>query len=282
MASATQERIKPGISGVTETMLVTLAARAADAASPSPLLNDRWAKDVMSHVDYKPKMNANFVRIVTLRARLLDTWATEFLDVNPDATVLQLACGLDSRALRLSPGRRVRWIDVDLPDVVELRKRLLAAPSDNYTLVASSVLEQAWLDAIPTDRPVLVIAEGLLQYLEPADVQRLFRRLCRHFTCGEVIFDAIGSLHLRLQAWRGPIRNTGAVYHTAIDSADDFVEALPGMAVRNVLQVWQWPGMQFDSFLMRLLVWVLLCIPGMRTYFSAHRYSFGAVGSTRP
>lgn len=103
MASPTQGRIRPGVSGVTETMLITLAARAADAASPAPLLSDRWAKDVMRHVDYQPRMNANFLRIVTLRARLLDTWTTEFLAANLDATVLQLACGLDSRALRLSP-----------------------------------------------------------------------------------------------------------------------------------------------------------------------------------
>lgn len=134
----------------------------------------------------------------------------------------------------------MRWIDVDLPEVVALRKRLLVATApEDYALVASSVLEHAWLEAIPADRPVLVIAEGLLQYLEPADVKHLFQRLCRRFSRGEIIFDAIGSLHLRLQAWRGPVRNTGAVYHTAIDSADDLVKAHPDLVVRSVLQVWQ-------------------------------------------
>ncbi|MGA8112801.1 MAG: hypothetical protein WCA46_03955 [Actinocatenispora sp.] len=39
--------------------------------------------------------------LVALRARRIDDWAGAFLARNPDATVLQLGCGLDSRMLAL-------------------------------------------------------------------------------------------------------------------------------------------------------------------------------------
>ncbi|MGK5558782.1 class I SAM-dependent methyltransferase [Actinomadura kijaniata] len=60
---------------------------------------------------------------MALRARRLDDWCAAFLGRHPDAVVLHLGCGLDSRVFRLDPGPSVSWFDVDLPNVVDLRDR---------------------------------------------------------------------------------------------------------------------------------------------------------------
>ena len=78
------------------------------------------------------------------------------------STVLHLGCGLDSRVFRIDPPATVRWYDVDLPDVIDLRRRLYPERHD-YELIATSVTDLRWLDGIPADRPVLVVAEGLVQ-----------------------------------------------------------------------------------------------------------------------
>lgn len=86
--------------------------------------------------------------------------------------------------------RGVRWFDVDLPEVVELRRELYAE-SDRYRMIAASVTAQEWLDEIPADRPVLIIAEGLLMYLREREVAQLLRRLTGRFSSGELVFDGI-------------------------------------------------------------------------------------------
>lgn len=95
-------------------------------------------------------------------------------------TVLHLDCGLDSRVFRIDPLNTVRWYDVDMPDVIELRKRLYLERHD-YTLIGSSVTALHWLDGIPADRPVLVVAESLDQYLSEKESIALFNRITEKF-----------------------------------------------------------------------------------------------------
>ncbi|WP_327589226.1 class I SAM-dependent methyltransferase [Nonomuraea sp. NBC_00507] len=116
---------------------------------------------------------------VALSARFMDRWATEFLAAHPGATVLHLGCGLDTRFHRLAPPPTVRWYDVDYPEVVELRRRLFPEPP-GYTMIGSSVTELTWLDQIPADRPVLVVADGLFYYLDPGEGRALLRAIVEH------------------------------------------------------------------------------------------------------
>lgn len=181
------------LSGVKETLLFTLYGRALDYRSAKPLLGDRWADEVLrrlGHVTLRMRMTAADRFILVLRAKRMDGWTREFLAQHPDATVLQLACGLDGRAFRLDLPEGVRWFDLDFPDVIELRRRLFPE-RENYRMIAASVTDPDWLDEIPDDRPVLVIAEGLLMYLAESDVRQLLGRLTDRLPPGEMIFDVM-------------------------------------------------------------------------------------------
>ncbi|MEV0081297.1 class I SAM-dependent methyltransferase [Saccharopolyspora sp. NPDC050642] len=182
-------------SGVQSTMLVTLYLRALESRSEDSILRDHAAAEAVRRIDYdwrklqQPGLAGNRFG-VALRAKQLDDWAAGFLRRNPDATVLQLGCGLDSRAFRLDLPPGVRWFDVDLPDVVELRRDLYP-DADGYRTIGASVTDPGWLAGIPADRPVLVIAEGLLMYLPTVEVERLLRRITDRFRGGELIFDGV-------------------------------------------------------------------------------------------
>jgi O-methyltransferase involved in polyketide biosynthesis len=184
---------KRGLSRVEETMLFTLYGRALDARSASPVLGDRWADDVLRRlgpVGAKVRLTAADRYLTVLRARRMDGWTRAFLARHPDATVLQLACGLDSRAFRVDVPAGVRWFDVDLPEVVAIRRGLYPARA-GYTTIAASVTGDGWLDQVPTDRPTLVVAEGLLMYLAEDDVDRLLERLSGRIPRGELVFDVL-------------------------------------------------------------------------------------------
>ncbi|HYP94715.1 MAG TPA: class I SAM-dependent methyltransferase, partial [Mycobacterium sp.] len=75
-----------------------------------------------------------------------------------DAVALDLGCGLDIRAVRIKPPPTVQWFDLDQPGVIELRRKLYDE-TDAYRMIGSSVTDPGWLEAIPTDRPTLVVAE---------------------------------------------------------------------------------------------------------------------------
>jgi O-methyltransferase involved in polyketide biosynthesis len=183
-------------SGVTWTLLATLFMRAWDSRAEPSILGDHHAAEAIDRIDYDYAWLERRIRpesgwyLAVLRARRLDDWSADFLARHPDATVLQLGCGLDSRMLRLDPPPTVRWFDLDIPRVIELRRRLYPE-RDGYQMIGASVTDPDWLEQVPADRPVLIIAEGLLPYLTVDETRRLLRRLTDHFDSGELIFDAL-------------------------------------------------------------------------------------------
>ena len=134
---------------------------------------------------------------VALRGAQLDAWTTDYLNGHPDAVVLHLGCGLHSRAFRLAVPEGVRWFDVDLPQVIALRRELYSE-SETYRMIGSSVTDPGWLDELPAGGPVLIVAEGLLMYLAPADVPELLHRLVDRFDTGELLADLLSKWGPRL------------------------------------------------------------------------------------
>ena len=148
-------------------MLATFYAKALDADLPKPILGDRWAKEIVDRIDYdwsKTSITKANSPSVTTRSAHFDNWARQFLAVHPEATVVHLGCGLDARAFRLDPGPGVEWYDVDYPDVIDLRRQLFPS-RDNYHVIAASVTDPGWLAEVRSDRPTLMIGEGLTMYL---------------------------------------------------------------------------------------------------------------------
>lgn len=215
--------------GAQETLLITLCAKAGESQLPNSLLKDRFAAQALARIDYdfdRLKIDRDMMIGIALRAHVIDGWTRAFLGAHPEATVLHLGCGLDSRVFRIAPSANVRWFDVDYPDVIALRQRLYPA-REGYTLLPSSVTEPDWLDAVPQDRPAFVIAEGLLPYLPAEEVVLLLERVTNHLPGGELVFDAYSRLGLTLIAWQPSVRATGATLHWSLDDPEELLRQLP-------------------------------------------------------
>ncbi|KZS80218.1 methyltransferase [Mycobacterium persicum] len=185
------------------TNLVTLYLRGYESRSRKPILGDVAAAEAVDRIDYdfkrirRTSLPATNQYLVVLRAKQLDDWCADFLRQHPDAVVLHLGCGLDSRAYRLAVPASVLWFDLDQPSVIDLRRRLYDE-TDNYRMIGSPVTDPGWLQQIPTGRPTLVAAEGLLMYLAEGDVRRLLACLTDRFEHGEMLFDTISPMGPRL------------------------------------------------------------------------------------
>jgi O-methyltransferase involved in polyketide biosynthesis len=225
------EKIHVDLSGAPQTMLGTLYGRASDAAAKHPILGDTFAKELVSRLDYdwgKTGLKPRQAATLTMRTAHFDNWARQFLAVQDRATVLHLGCGLDSRVFRLNPGPGVEWYDVDYAGVIALCEQLYP-PRDHYHLIPASVTDPAWLEPIPPDRPVLMLAEGLTMYLTEQDGVALLRRVVNHFPSGELQFDVFNWLGIKGQKRNAVVRRSGSTLHWAINGPDDILRAVPGV-----------------------------------------------------
>lgn len=269
------------LSGPAETLLATLYARARDAQSPQPILGDATAASVAAQIDYDFQhlgLRPSDVLGVAMRAKQLDRWTRSFLAAHPAGTVLHLGCGLDSRAERINPGPGVTWFDVDQPEVIALRHRLLP-PRPNHYSIGASVTDPGWLAEVPSDRPALVVAEGLTMYLPAAEGPPLLRRLVGHFGVGgEMIFDSYGALGVRLSRLVPVVRRTGVRLDWAIDDGQALADEVPGLELVESLGAFEAAepdDLAHASRRFRLELAVLGGLPGLRDIGHLLRYRFG-------
>ncbi|HZA10278.1 class I SAM-dependent methyltransferase [Mycobacterium sp.] len=178
------------------TALCTLYLRACESRLCDPMLGDHFAAEAVERIDYdwhrmhRAALPWTTQFRVALRARQFDAWTTDFVSRHPDAVVLHLGCGLDSRALRVAPPPEVQWFDVDVPELIALRRRLCDG-TDGYRMIGARVIDPGWLDEVPAEHPTLMVAEGLLPYLTEAEIRQLLERITDRFGSGEVIFDVL-------------------------------------------------------------------------------------------
>lgn len=219
-----------------ETMLMTLHGRAVQSKWEKPILRDPWAEEAERHIDYDfgkvDRMGGIFAplfarlgcAIVATRAATFDALTRSFLSEHPDAVVLHLGCGMDSRVFRVDPPAGVQWFDVDYPDVIDLRRKLFTDRAD-YRMIGSSLDDLDWLKEVPGGRPALVIAEGVFPYLAEASVKALLNAVAGQFTLGEVVFDAGASWVVKRTG--SNVGNTGATYRWALDDPRDIKKLEP-------------------------------------------------------
>ena len=111
-----------------------------------------------------------------------------FVVLHPDAVVLDLGAGLDDRMFRVDPPSTVDWYDIDFPEVIAVRRQVLPQPTNAHS-IGADLTDPNWLDDVPTDRPAVIVADGLIVFLTQHDFVSLLNHLRGHFPSGEVAFN---------------------------------------------------------------------------------------------
>jgi O-methyltransferase involved in polyketide biosynthesis len=168
--------------GVSATMLVTLAAKAL-VATDAPELHypHRRSQEILRELEIDPRsfnLNPSEVRAVVLRSQWFGQTVRRFLDSHPDGLCINLGCGLDTSFEELESvgDGRFMWLDVDLPNVIAIRRRFFSE-SARRRIIAGDITDSRLFASIPWDsgRPAIVVAEGVLFFLERAQVESIFR-----------------------------------------------------------------------------------------------------------
>ncbi|MGW5109306.1 class I SAM-dependent methyltransferase [Nocardia sp. NPDC004123] len=193
----TVQRTRLTLNQLEETLLITLWAKALDSKLPVPMLGDTRSAEIADRIDYDfdtLKIKPALTYETALRSRKLDDAVRSFTTAHPDAVVLDLGCGLDPRMVRCRPTAGIDWYDVDFPEVIAVRPQFLPEPSH---LVGADITSTDWLAGIPSDRPAMIVAEGLIPFLPGSSFQVLTRALTTHFGTGEIALNG----YTRFAAW---------------------------------------------------------------------------------
>ncbi|MCE1255525.1 MAG: class I SAM-dependent methyltransferase [Anaerolineae bacterium] len=221
------------LSKAQETLLIPLFSK----AGKNPVLDDIKANQILSQVSYdfsSLKVPQKTQITLCLRAKQLDRFTALFLEKHPNAIILHLGCGLDSRCLRLDHDKAL-WFDLDMPDVIELRRKFFSE-NENYRMIASSVTDLEWIRQIPDeDRPVLVLAEGLLMYLHEEEVKGLFLALNHRFSNCSIIFDVFSLYTVSRIQSHPSLQKTGAEIYWGLDDPHQIENWKPGF---TLLEEW--------------------------------------------
>jgi O-methyltransferase involved in polyketide biosynthesis len=216
------------LSGVAETLLVMLYIRAVESQRPDALIKDERTVALVRLMDQDflrsklAKVDEETRVAIVLHSREFDRHARDFLGRHPGAVVVHIWCGLDTRFERVDNGQ-VGWHDLDLSEAIELRRKLIGGEGARYHLLAGSVLDSAWLNAVDVhhQRSFLFLAEGVLMYLEEAQVRSLVPTLKEHFPGPESVFDAFSPFFACASNRRVGRTNVGARCHWAVKHGKD-------------------------------------------------------------
>ena len=189
-----REKIK--LSGVPETMLQTIYARAKESRGRGAI-HDAKAEEIIEKLDYDFSLADKDTAMrsgIIARTIVLDRMTKEWLASHPGAVVVNIACGLDTRCYRM-PGY-AHWYNLDLPETMAVREKLLPE-SGTISQIAMSAMEDWGSEISEQNVPVLIVIEGLTMYLSERNIQRIFTVISSRFSNATVFVETMNPTIVR-------------------------------------------------------------------------------------
>lgn len=176
--------------GIPEVMLQALRGRAKESERARHFLYDEKAIEVVNALDYDfsgIEQYAVIGRGAIAKAILLDELVENYIRQNPNAAIVDIACGIDTRFYRVDNGQ-ITWYNMDLPQTIAARRQLLGSHERIFD-IEKSVLDESWADYIEKDVPVLFLVEGFAMYSNKQDVQKIFKIIRTNFKQADVFME---------------------------------------------------------------------------------------------
>ncbi len=181
---------------VQETLVIPLYGRKVCSERFPQLFSDPEAERLCGMLDYdfsekgkRMESAAGLFGALEVAQRQYDIGCEvrEYLKTHPGAAVVNLGCGLDDTFHKCDNGQ-CRGFNIDMPDVIAVRDRLLPA-GDREENLGFELNDGAWMDRVDAANGVILFATGVFYYFRIEDVQALFRKMAERFPGAVLVFD---------------------------------------------------------------------------------------------
>jgi O-methyltransferase involved in polyketide biosynthesis len=180
------------LTGAAETLLIMLTAKANESRRPDGIIRDPKVLEICDRLgDDLTRLRAGWRTQVgvCIRTEIIDDWVREILAAHPEATIVNLGAGLDTRFSRVD-NSLLRWFDVDFPEPLQIR-RLFFAETDRMKSIACSATDPAWTEQIGRPKHLVIVSEGMTMFLTEDEMRKLVKMIADRFPGCDFIYDAL-------------------------------------------------------------------------------------------
>lgn len=204
------DKLKLKKDSVQETLVIPLFARKLCSEKFPNLFKDPLSAELMERIDFdfskqEELAKKDFVVFgaleVAMRQNDLAIEIREYLVRQPEAAVVNLGCGLDQTGRNCDNGR-CKIYNIDLPDVIEVRDKLLPA-GEREKNIAADLNDTSWFDEVDGSEGAVFFAAGVFYYFTKEKVKTLISKMAERFPEGKLVFDAAGktAVKIMLKTW---------------------------------------------------------------------------------
>jgi len=210
--------------GVNKTLYIPLYGK-AKVSKKNIILKDPTAEHIWAQESFplKGKSKSKWLAYyMGMRAWVFDEWLRGMMRKNPEAAVLHIGCGMDSRIRRV--GNEGQWYDIDFEDVIKERKKYYEE-TDTYHMIASDARDTAYLSNI-SGTDAIVVLEGISMYLKPEELEQLVTDLSSRFTSVHILMDCYTTKAARASKHKNPINDVGVTVVYGLDEPTKLSETV--------------------------------------------------------
>ncbi|MCM1192348.1 MAG: class I SAM-dependent methyltransferase [Acetatifactor muris] len=228
---------------VQETALIPLAVRANETKRKNARIHDEKAVEIIEALAINTRDMDKFMSHegVVARTIMFDRTLKKLLEKYPDAVCVNIGCGLDDRFSRVAmeeghSNGKVRWFNVDLPDSIEVRKKVFTETEREHML-AGDILETGWIKDIPKAEVVIVIAEGLLMYFSKEQVGTVLHNITDSFDRGFLLAELMHPKMMKEKV-HDTVKHTNAKFGWGTKTGNDLLELNPKLELIRESSFW--------------------------------------------
>lgn len=197
--------IKKG--SVQETLVIPLYGRMMASKIYPSLFSDPKAAEIISKLDYDfsetdKKLDSFGYRFGVLEGAMrqydMAIEVRDYLKSHPEASVVNLGCGLDHTAENCDNGK-CHIYNIDLPDVIEVRNTIDPPANERVLNIPCDLKNTEWMKRIDTSKGVIMLAAGVFYYFQKSEMQKLVSAMGSYFPSGSVlVFDIANKKAVKL------------------------------------------------------------------------------------
>ena len=208
------------MNSVNKTLYIPLYGKAL-VSEKGILLRDPRAEEIWKGEGFSLKGKAAskwLAYYMAMRAAVFDRWTAGMVKAHPDAVLLHIGCGLDSRCLRVVETGKL-WYDIDFPEVIRERRKYYAE-TDSYRMVSADMRSEDWKKEIPSGGTAILVMEGVSMYFRREELVRLLAALKAWFAEVYLLMDCYTAFAAKASRYKNPVNEVGVTTLYGIDDPE--------------------------------------------------------------
>ena len=192
-------KIKNNIeNNIADTLFIPLYMKYRETNNPKTAFTDDFSCEMVKKIDYDFEKYHKAILSsigVAIRSKYFDEKTSDFISAHKDPVIVFVGCGLDARYLPIGKELtdKAVFYELDIPEVIELRKKLLP-PSKNNIHLPASMFDKKWMNEIKNkhkEASFLFVIEGVTMYFEDNEIKNFFIELSKYFNNSKILFDIV-------------------------------------------------------------------------------------------